>query len=47
MIYEAVLIYMLANRSLTFKQSALMSLVANTISFGLGLLLFPISPSLS
>jgi hypothetical protein len=46
-LYEAVLIYLLSNRSLTFKQSALMSLVANAVSFGLGLLLFPISPSLS
>jgi hypothetical protein len=45
-IYEAVLIYWLSNRSLSLKQSCLMSLTANTVSFGLGLLLFPISPML-
>jgi hypothetical protein len=46
-LYEAVMIYLLSNRSLTLKQSGLMSLAANAMSFGLGLVLFPISPSLS
>ncbi len=43
-IYEATLIFLLSNRSLSLKQSGLMSLTANTMSFGLGLLLFPINP---
>lgn len=44
--FEAVLLHFLSRRSLSLRQTALISLAANLASFVLGLLLFPIAPQL-